>query len=426
MSSSTLDILTPRVFAPLLEPARYKGAHGGRGSGKSHFFAESMIERAILQPGLRGVCIREVQKSLEQSVKRLIEDKIEALRVGHKFRVLDKEIQTPGGGVIIFQGMQNHTADSIKSLEGFDVAWVEEAQSLSAHSLRLLRPTIRKPGSELWFSWNPDSPEDPVDGLLRGDNRIKSAQVVEANWTDNPWFTDILNDERLIDLSRSSDDYEHVWGGGYVTISDAVIFNNRVKVEVFGTPADARFFHGADWGFSQDPTVLIRCFVRDDVLYVDREAFGHGVEMDEIPALFDSLDADGRPAGSAPSARKWPIKADNARPETISHVKRKGFPLIAAADKWKGSVEDGIACLKGFRQIVVHERCPHTAKEFRLYSYKVDPRNDDILPIIVDKWNHAIDALRYALDGYIRGQGPMIISDDVLRRVSMQPRVRRF
>lgn len=402
--SATLDIQTPRAFVPLLAPARYKGAWGGRGSGKSHFFAEALVEKCVLEPGTRFVCIREIQKSLEQSVKRLIEDKIEALGLGRKFRVLDKEIQTPGDGIIIFQGMQNHTAESIKSLEGYAGAWVEEAQSLSARSLRLLRPTIRLPNSELWFSWNADSPDDPVDQLLRGPDRIQDAAVVRVNWRDNPWFPDVLEEERRLDLARDKDEYDHVWEGGYVTISDAIIFRNRVAVESFDTPPDARFFHGADWGFSQDPTVLIRCFVRDDCLYVDQEAFGHGVELDDTPALFDSIS----------TARKWPIKADNARPETISHIKRRGFNIAPAA-KWSGSIEDGIACLKGFRRIIVHERCVHVAKEFRLYSFKVDRVTGDILPVIVDRWNHGIDALRYALDGYIKGRGPMRINAEALR-----------
>ncbi|MXV35776.1 PBSX family phage terminase large subunit, partial [Saccharibacter sp. EH611] len=160
--TAPLDIQTPRVFAPLLQPARYKGVWGGRGSGKSHFFAEYLVAQAMMRPGLRAVCIREIQKSLNMSVKQLVTDKIMAHGLADKFELLDKEIRTPGDGVIIFQGMQNHTADSIKSLEGFDVAWVEEAQSLSAHSLKLLRPTIRKRGSEIWFSWNPSHAEDPV------------------------------------------------------------------------------------------------------------------------------------------------------------------------------------------------------------------------------------------------------------------------
>lgn len=399
MSSSarTLQIPTAEVFVPLLEPARYKGAHGGRGSGKSHFFAEALVERALMQPGLRWVCIREVQKSLEQSVKRLIEDKIEALGVGRKFEVQKVEIKTPGEGLIIFQGMQNHTADSIKSLEGYDGAWVEEAQSLSAHSLKLLRPTIRKPGSELWFTWNPSSPDDPVDKLLRGENCIPAPEaiVVQANWRDNPFFPEVLRKEMLTDQSRNPDDYEHVWNGGYVTISEAVIFRRRVSVEAFDDPPEGtRIFFGADWGFANDPTTLIRFWLDDETLFISHEAFGHGVEIDETPQLFDSV----------PGSRSWPIKADGARPETISYMRRQGFN-IEAAEKWPGSVEDGIAHMKGFKRIVVHERCPRIAQEFRLYAYKVDKITGDILPIIVDKWNHGIDAVRYGLDGYIQARG---------------------
>ncbi|HOT83714.1 MAG TPA: PBSX family phage terminase large subunit, partial [Candidatus Defluviicoccus seviourii] len=185
LANGTLTIQTPRWSIPLIAPARYKGAHGGRGSGKSHERAEALIERCVAERTF-AVCIREVQKSLAQSVKKLIEAKIEAMGVGHLFDVQQAVIKTPHGGLIIFQGMQNHTADSIKSLEGYDIAWVEEAQSLSQRSLDLLRPTIRKPGSELWFTWNPSQPTDPIDVLLRGDEPPPGAVVVQANYRDNP------------------------------------------------------------------------------------------------------------------------------------------------------------------------------------------------------------------------------------------------
>jgi phage terminase large subunit len=401
-----LVIDTPRVFLPLLEPARYKAAWGGRGSGKSHFFAECAIEKAILTPGTRGVCIRENQRSLRESSKRLIEDKIQALKVGSLFDVQDKLIKAPGDGLIHFQGMQDHTAESIKSLEGYDWAWVEEAQALSARSLKMLRPTIRKPGSELWFSWNPDEPEDPVDALLRGPKRITSTPnrrvaVVHANWRDNPWFPADLEEERLSDLARDQDEYDHVWEGGYVKVSDAVIFRQRVEVRAFETPVNARFYHGVDWGYSQDPTVIVRCFIQDDCLFVDYEAGGTGIELDGIAAVFDQI---GMQTGLL-TARRWPIKADCAQPAIISHVQRHGFP-ITGAEKWSGSVEDGIKVMQAFKKIVVHERCPQTAKEFRLYSWKVDKRTDppEILPVIVDKWNHYIDAIRYGIQAHILSQ----------------------
>jgi phage terminase large subunit len=390
---------------PLLEPKRNKGVHGGRGSGKSHFFAEMLVEKCMTEDSVRAVCIREIQKSLEQSVKRVIEDKIQQHGVGHYFQVLDKEIRTPGDGLIIFQGMQNHTAESIKSLEGYDIAWVEEAQSLSKHSLKLLRPTIRKPGSELWFSWNPSSPDDPVDELLRGPKAISNAIVVEANWRDNPFFPDVLREEMLEDRARETDDFDHVWEGGYLTISDAIIFARRAVIKEFETPLDARFFFGADWGFANDPTALIRSFIKDDCLYVDQEAFGYKVELDDLPALFDGgIASDGRKFEGVPGVRNWPIKADSSRPETISYMRRKGFQ-ISGAEKWDGCVEDGITHLKGFKHIIIHPRCRHLEIEKRRYSYKVDKKTGDVLPIIVDAWNHGWDAIRYSLDGYIQRRG---------------------
>ena len=203
------------VFDGLIRPSRYKALYGGRGSAKSHFFAEAMVGNAGSNKGFRAVCIREVQKSLKESAKRLIEDKIESLGFSNKFRVLNDQIITPGDGVIIFQGMQDHTAESIKSLEGFNVAWVEEAQTLSAKSLELLRPTIRSPGSDLWFSWNPRSASDPVDSFFRGLAPPENAIICGINYDQNKFFPVELEDERLLDLKNNPDRYGHIWLGEY-------------------------------------------------------------------------------------------------------------------------------------------------------------------------------------------------------------------
>ena len=356
----------------------------------------------------RAVCIREVQKSLEQSVKRLLEDKIQALGVGSYFRVLENKIECPGDGLIIFQGMQNHTADSIKSLEGYDVGWVEEAQSQSQRSLDLLRPTIRKPGSELWFSWNPDSPKDPVDALLRGESLPTNAIVVEANWRDNPWFPDVLREEKDWDQSRDPDKYAHIWLGGYQRNSEARVFRNW-RVEEFDTPDTARLFFGADWGFSVDPTVLVRCFVEGRRLYVDQEVYKVGCEIDDTPALFAGDDTR-RPAhwenrrsySGIEGATRWRITADNARPETISYMQKRGFNITPAI-KGKGSVEDGIEFLKSF-DIIVHPRCKHLIDELSLYSFKVDDKTGEVLPVLEDKDNHVVDSLRYAIEAERRAK----------------------
>lgn len=410
----TLALKAGRKFAPLLAPARYKGAHGGRGSGKSHFFAEMLVARANSQLGFRAACLREVQKSLKNSVKLLVEDKIRALGLSDRFEVLEAEIRTPGGGVIIFQGMLNHTADSIKSLEGFDVAWVEESQSLSQRSLDLLRPTIRKPGSELWFSWNPNKPSDPVDVLLRGENPPSDAKVVEVNWDANPWLPAELKADLEDDRRRDPDKFLHVWQGHYSLNSEARVFRNW-RVEDFDTPADVIHRFGADWGFAQDPTALVRCYIVGRRLYVDAEAVEVGCEIDETPYLFSG---DKQPQGwpknerfangptedapkrkrrtGIPGAEKDLIRADSARPETVSYMKRHGY-RVTAAIKGPGSLEDGIQFLKTF-DIIVHTRCVAVAEELTLFSYKRDPQTEEILSVLEDKNNHTIDALRYALE----------------------------
>lgn len=227
----TLNLPTAEVFEPLLEPARYKGAWGGRGSGKSHFFAELLIEDCLREPGesgegMRAVCIREVQKDLAQSSKLLLESKLRSLKIGETdgFKVFRELIATPGDGVIIFKGMNDYTADSIKSLEGFKRGWWEEAQTATSHSLNLYRPTLRSEGAERWFSWNPRRKTDPVDVLLRGAGLPTGAKVVRANWRDNPWFTTELEQERQDCLRTQPEQYEHIWEGGYVTILDGAYY----------------------------------------------------------------------------------------------------------------------------------------------------------------------------------------------------------
>lgn len=386
-----LVIDTPRWAVPLLEPARYKGIHGGRGSGKSHERAEALIERCLMSRTF-AVCIREVQKSLAQSVKKLLELKIEAMNVGHLFEVQQSCIKTPHGGMILFQGMQNHTADSIKSLEGYDIAWVEEAQSLSQRSLDLLRPTIRKPGSELWFTWNPNLSTDPVDVLLRGDTPPPDAIVVQANYRDNPWLPDVLRGELDYDRERDPDKFAHIWLGEYQRNSEARVFR-RWKVEEFEAPEGTTFRMGADFGFSIDPSVLVRCYVVGRNLYIDYEAYQVGCEIDAMPDLFMSV----------PEAEKWPLTADSARPETISYLRKHGFPKILSAVKGARSVEEGIEFLKSF-EIIVHPRCQHVIDELTLYSFEIDPLTEQVLPKLADKNNHCIDALRYACEGIRRAK----------------------
>jgi len=224
---STLSVDVPRALAPLLQPARYKGAHGGRGGAKSHFFAEQIIIRCYAQK-TRAVCIREVQNSLKESVRQLLVDKIQKMGLGEFFDALEGEIRGKNGSLIVFKGMQSYNAENIKSLEDFDIAWVEEAQTFSAKSLRLLRPTIRKDGSEIWFSWNPRHDTDAVDKFFRGGEKPHNAVVCPVNWYDNPWFPSVLVDEKDQDYASDPEMAEHVWGGGYEIITEGAYYAKHI------------------------------------------------------------------------------------------------------------------------------------------------------------------------------------------------------
>jgi phage terminase large subunit len=387
----TISRKVPRWAVPLHKPARYKGAYGGRASGKSHEFAVMAVEEMVCDPNLRFVCIREVQRSLKFSAKALIEAKIRELGVGSLFEVLQTEIRRRSGtGVMIFEGMQDHTADSLKSLEGFGRAWVEEAQSLSRRSLDLLLPTIRAEGSEIWFSWNPEDQTDPVDAFLRS-SPPENSTVVQVSYTDNPWCPDTMREEAQRMQRLDPDAYAHIWLGQYNVRSEAQVLSGKWTVDEF-TPAESWDgpYYGADWGFSQDPTTLVRFWLADGRLWIEHEAGGVGVDLTDTPDLFDTV----------PGSRKHTIRADNARPETISHMVAQGFRVVGAP-KWKGSVEDGVAWLRGHEQIVIHPRCRRTAEEARLWSYKTDRRTGDPLPKLADGWDHYWDAIRY-------GAAPMI------------------
>jgi phage terminase large subunit len=313
----------------------------------------------------------------------------------------EKEIRCKRNGAIcIFRGMQTHNAASVKSLEGFDIAWWEEAQTASQSSLDLLTPTIRKPGSQLIFTWNPVSEEDPVDVLLRKEPP-DTAIVVEANWSDNPWFPDVLREDMERDRERNPDKYQHVWEGKYQSLSEARIFRNWRVGEV-DPPARVIWYGGVDFGFAVDPTFALRCcLIRDAILYVDYEACEVGAPTEALPLLI----------GRVPDLHKWPCNADSARPETIDYLRRHGFPRMRGAKKGKGSLEDGITFLQGL-DIVVHPRCVNLIRELGSYAYRIDKRTGAILPEPEDDNNHGIDALRYAVEGLHR-KGKLLPADHI-------------
>jgi phage terminase large subunit len=390
MGAARTQESVPEPFRFLFTPARYKVAYGGRGSGKSWSFARALVLRARERPQ-RILCTRELQTSIKESVHHLLEEQIELLKFTSFFTVQQQGISARNGSEFIFAGLRNNVT-GIKSLEGIDVAWVEEAASISEQSWATLTPTVRKAGSEIWVSFNPDQESDPTyhrfviapppDAIVR-----------KVTWRDNPHFPAELEGERAHLASVDADAHAHIWEGECATVSDAQILKGKVVVQefepYFGFDGP---YQGADWGFSSDPTTMVRCWIHDRTLYIEYEAYGHGVDIDRTPALFDEV----------PRAREYVLRADNARPETISYMQRHGYPRVEAVEKWPDSIVDGLTHLRSYEKIVIHPRCEHAIEEARLYRYKVDRLTGDVLPQIVDKHNHIWDAVRYALAPVIR------------------------
>lgn len=402
--------VSPRLApwaAALWTPSRYKAAHGGRATGKSHNFAAALVEKLRDRP-MRWLCCREIQASLAESSKKVIESKIEAHGLSDFYTITDRDIRGANGSVFLFAGLGSDP-EKIKSMEALDGAWISEANTVSRRSIELLEPTVRVDGSEIWADWNPDKESDPIDAMFRGEKGPPpDSIVIEVTAAMNPWFPKALLERMEWDRLNDPDKYQHVWLGGYRRISEATVFRNW-EIRDFEAPDDARLHFGADWGYSVDPTVVTRSFVGrlgndgaviadtdGDCLFVEHEAYKHNCSIDDTPALFDTV----------PDIRRWPVVADSARPEMIDSLQSKGFQ-IRAAKKGPGSVEGGISYLKQFR-IIVHPRCKHVADEMALMAWQTDKRTSDVIPKLVAKHDHCIDSLRYAHEGMRRREGRAI------------------
>lgn len=419
--------LPPKLIPVFSGTARYRGAHGGRGSGKTRSFALMTAVRAYMfaEQGISGVilCGREFMNSLEDSSMEEIKQAIRSVPwLNDYFEIGEKYIRTKNKLVsYVFSGLR-HNLDSIKSKARILIAWIDEAETVSETAWRKLNPTVRENDSEIWVTWNPETDGSATDKRYRK-NIPNNAKIVELNYSDNPWFPEVLEQERLSDLARlDSATYAWIWDGAYLENSEKQILANKYRVAEFDDDLykkSDRLFFGSDFGFANDPNTLIRLFILNECLYIQEEAYGVGVELDEMPSFYDSV------SGS----RQWPIKGDSSRPETISYLAKKGFN-ISAAKKWAGSVEDGITYLRGFKEIIIHPRCKHTIEEARLYSYKTDRITGEVLPIIVDAHNHCWDAIRYALDGYITSKGGFFTCSTSLeereRKVAEQVRLHQY
>ena len=381
------------VFSPPRGAAQYRGAYGGRGSGKSFSFALMAAIWGYAEP-LRVLCTRDLQASIKESFHAELKAAISSHPwLEAHYDVGIDYLRGRNGTEFIFRGLRHNTG-SIKSLAKIDLTIVEEAEDVPEDSWLALEATVfRQQKSELWTVWNPRNEGSPVDKRFRV-SKPSNALIVELNHSDNPFFPVGLETLRKREQERLDPaTYAHVWEGAYLTNSDAQILAGKVRVAEFeaGKSWDGPYY-GADWGFAQDPTTGVRCWVHNDCLHIDHEAYKVGLELDQTAEFLIK---------HVPGITDHACRGDSARPETISYLKRQGLPRMESVKKWSGSVEDGIQFLRSFREIVIHPRCKETIKEARMYSYKVDRLTGDIQPKPVDAFNHCWDAVRYAL-------GPMI------------------
>ncbi|MCH7381619.1 phage terminase large subunit [Acinetobacter sp. ANC 3787] len=378
---------------------------------KGYMFAEAMVSGMIL-------CGREYMNTLSDSSMEEIKQAIRSVPfLNDYYDIGENYIRTKNRRVSYgFCGLR-HNLDSIKSKARILLCWVDEAESVSEMAWRKLLPTVREADSEVWITWNPEKRgsatdtrfrheliHDPVTGELIG-------MGVEMNYTDNPWFPEELERERRQDQKNLSlTDYEWIWEGAYLEASEAQIFNGKFeKLDFVPDPVtwDGPY-HGLDFGFANDPTAGTKSWIHDDCLYIEYEGGKVGLELDDTVDFLKT---------KIPGIEKYVVLADNARPESISHLKKKGLRRIKACEKGKGSVEDGIAHIRSFRKVYIHSRCKETYQEFKNYSYKKDRLTDEVLPIIVDEYNHYIDSIRYALEPIMKRKGAIKISNKVLSQI---------
>lgn len=394
------NVQLPEWAEMLFKDHRYKVAWGGRGGAKSWAYSDALVIQATQQRHLI-LCTRSVQKRIRDSSKRIVEGSIKRLGLSDEFEVQrERIIHLKTGSEFIFIGLTD-----LKSAEGITRVWIDEAHTVTRRQWVELIPTIRMDGSEIWVSFNPRFETDVVYDEFVTSTPPQGSCIVKVGHADNPWFPAVLRQEMESDMARDPDKANHVWEGGLERHSEAQVFHGCWSVaEIPEPPQGTRFYFGIDFGFAKDPTTFTRCWIDGRKLYIDKAVGGVGIEIDKTPALLDQIGG----------ARKWPITADSARPEMISYLKRHGYSRIRGSKKGAGSIVDGVAFMRQF-DIVIAPDLKDVQEEFQMYSYKVDKHTDEILPIIVDDWNHFIDGCRYALEELMRrekskGSGAVMMS----------------
>lgn len=402
MNNTTQLQLAPKVVPVFSGDARNRVLHGGRGSSKTNA-AALMIGVDGYRLGRSGVsgimlCGREHLNSLEESSMQEVKAAIRSVpwlsayyEIGEKYiRSKDRRIN------FAFAGLRQNI-DALKSKSRILRAWIDEAEKVPEASWRTLLPTVRAQGdwwqSEVWVTYNPESPDSATHRRFR-ENPSEDTKIAEINWRDNPWFPEVLNRERLEDKMKRPETYGHVWEGEFLIHTEAQVFKDRFRIEPFTPGSDwSGPYFGLDFGYSADPTAGCKLWIQENRLYVEHELYRHKLDIDQTVSAA---------ARALPQCTMHTVRCDSARPETIAYLRQNGMPAAIGAKKGPGSVEDGIEFMKSFDEIIIHPRCEYTAEEFVKFSYKIDRLSGDILPKLLEGYDHIIDSIRYALEPIIR------------------------
>ena len=391
------DIQFPQKLEFLFEPCRYKVAYGGRGSGKSWSFARALLVMAASKP-LRILCTREVQKSIKDSVHKLLSDQIQSMQLGAFFEVLETEIRGKNGSEFLFAGLANHTVESIKSYEGVDIVWVEEAQRVSKRSWTILIPTIRKDASEIWVSFNPELDTDETYQRFVIDPPT-GAKVVKVNWDDNPWFPAVLEAERLECRQRSPKDYRNIWEGECKDVADGAIYADEVEAAKEG---------GRITRVPYDPMLPVHTAWDLGVLDATAVWFWQQTLGGEI-RLIDYFEASGQPISAYVgmlSARGY-VYGSHYAPHDIQ-VRELGTGksrlevALGLGLRFEVTpnigVEDGISAVQMLfpRLWFDEKKCADGLRAVKNYRRDYSAKLDEFRAVPVHDWaSHGADALRY-------------------------------
>lgn len=390
-----MNVEFPEKLRPIFQPNRTKVAHGGRGSAKSWGFARALLIQAAQSP-LRVLCAREVQKSIKDSVHRLLSDQIQAMGLGGHYEVLDTEIRGKNGSLFLFAGLATHTVESIKSFEGVDKCWVEEAQTVTKRSWDVLTPTIRKDGSEIWVTLNPDMETDETYQRFVA-NAPAGAFVVQMNWRDNPWFPQVLEIERQETLRRDPDNYQNIWEGVPRRVSEGAIYRFEIErlyeeKRVRLVPYDPLLKVHTVWDLGWNDAMSIGMVQRSgaEVRFIDHLKNSHRTldwyvaQLEKKPYRWgtDFIPHDGR-------ARN--MQTGKSTEEALQAMKRNVvvLPLL--------DVEEGIKAARLLfpRVYFDQDKCPELLESLKRYQRQINEKTREPGAPLHDQYSHDADMFRY-------------------------------